>query len=58
MGKIKVHILQRIFKVYGKDRIILVKPKQLRYWIPSIALRDADETFADYLKARYQNAQR
>ncbi len=52
-----IHI-QRVLKLYGRDRIILAKPKQLRYWIPSIALRDADETFADYLKARYQNAQR
>lgn len=49
---------QRIFKAYGRDKIILAKPKQLRYWIPSIALRDADETFADYLNARYQYAQR
>lgn len=44
---------QRILKVFGKDCIILAKPKQLRYWLPSIALRDADETFADYIKARY-----
>jgi len=51
----KTH-LQRIIKIYGQDRLVLVKPKQLRYWLPSIALRDADETFADYLKARYQNA--
>lgn len=50
-----VHI-QKIMKVYGKDSIILVKPKQLRYWLPSIALRDADEVFADYVKARYQDA--
>lgn len=49
---------QRILKVYGKDRLIIAKPKQLRYWIPSIALRDADETFADYIKARYQDAKR
>ncbi len=48
----KVHI-QRIIKAYGKDSIILAKPKQLRYWLPSIALRDADETFADYIKSRY-----
>lgn len=47
-----IHI-QKIMKVYGKDSIILVKPKQLRYWLPSIALRDADEVFADYVKARY-----
>lgn len=50
-----IHI-QKIMKVYGKDSIILVKPKQLRYWLPSIALRDADEVFADYVKARYQDA--
>lgn len=48
----KVHI-QRIIKAYGQDSIILAKPKQLRYWLPSIALRDADETFADYIKSRY-----
>jgi hypothetical protein len=48
--------VQRIMKVYGQDCIILIKPKQLRYWLPSIALRDADETFADYIKARYQHA--
>jgi len=48
--------IQKIMKVYGNDSIILVKPKQLRYWIPSIALRDADEAFADYIKARYQDA--
>ncbi|GHT04460.1 type I endonuclease-methyltransferase fusion protein [Bacteroidia bacterium] len=47
---------QRIMKFYGKDCIILVKPKQLRYWLPSIALRDADEVFADYYKSRYPNA--
>jgi hypothetical protein len=46
--------IQRIIKIYGKDTIILAKPKQLRYWLPSIALRDADEAFADYIKARYQ----
>ncbi|MBP1618061.1 MAG: SAM-dependent methyltransferase [Bacteroidetes bacterium] len=48
----KTHI-QRIIKAYGQDSIILAKPKQLRYWLPSIALRDADETFADYIKSRY-----
>jgi len=45
--------IQRIMKVYGKDCIILIKPKQMRYWLQSIALRDADETFADYIKTRY-----
>lgn len=48
--------IQKIIKVYGQDTIILAKPKQLRYWLPSIALRDADESFADYVKSRYHNA--
>lgn len=48
--------IQKIIKVYGQDSIILAKPKQLRYWLPSIALRDADESFADYVKSRYYNA--
>jgi hypothetical protein len=48
--------IQKIMKIYGQDYIILAKPKQLRYWLPSIAIRDADETFADYIKARYHNA--
>jgi len=50
----KSYHIQRIIKIYGKDTIILAKPKQLRYWLPSIALQDADEAFADYIKARYQ----
>ena len=52
-AKAKSSHIQRIMKIYGKDCIILAKPKQLRYWLPSIALRDADEAFADYIKARY-----
>ncbi|MCF6332494.1 MAG: N-6 DNA methylase [Draconibacterium sp.] len=48
--------IQKIIKAYGQDTIILAKPKQLRYWLPSIALRDADEIFADYIKSRYHNA--
>jgi hypothetical protein len=48
--------IQKIIKVYGQDTIILAKPKQLRYWLPSIALRDADDSFADYVKSRYYNA--
>lgn len=52
-GKGKSSHTQKILKVYGKDCIILAKPKQLRYWLSSIAMRDADEAFADYIKARY-----
>lgn len=48
--------IQKIIKVYGQDSIILAKPKQQRYWLLSIALRDADEIFADYFKSRHANA--
>lgn len=52
-AKNKGYHIQRVLKIYGKDTIILVKPKSLRYWLQSIALRDADETFADYVKAGF-----
>jgi hypothetical protein len=48
--------VQKIIKIYGTDLIILAKPKQFRYWLLSIALRDADESFADYIEARRPNA--
>jgi hypothetical protein len=50
--KYNVHI-QRILKFYSKDSIVLSKPKQLRYWLQSVALRDADETFTDYIKSGF-----
>ncbi|MBN2747737.1 MAG: N-6 DNA methylase, partial [Bacteroidales bacterium] len=37
-------LIKRVVRFYGENRIILIKPKQLRYWLKSIALRDADET--------------
>ena len=45
--------IQKLLKLYSKDTIIIAKPKQHRYWLKSIALRDADETFADYVKAGF-----
>ena len=39
--------IKRIVKVYHKNVIFLYKPNQKRYWLPSIAVRDADETFVD-----------
>lgn len=47
---------QRIMKIYGTDTVIFIKPKQIKYWLKSIALRDADEVFADYIKARHTDA--
>jgi hypothetical protein len=37
----------RIARIYDGACIYLVKPNRLRYWLRSIALRDADETLAD-----------
>ncbi len=42
--------VKRIIKVYHKNVIILYKPNQKRYWLKSIAIRDADETFIDLYK--------
>lgn len=45
--------INRVVKVYDGDIIYLVKPKELRYWLQSIALRDADETIVDLYNAGY-----
>lgn len=37
----------RIARIYDGNFIFLLKPDRLRYWLRSIALRDADETLAD-----------
>lgn len=37
----------RIARIYDGACIYLLKPNRLRYWLRSIALRDADETLAD-----------
>ena len=42
--------VKRIIKVYHKNVILLYKPNQKRYWLRSIAIRDADETFNDLYK--------
>lgn len=45
--------LIKIVKLYQKNKIYLLKPKSLRFWLRSIALRDADEVFSDLIKAGY-----
>jgi len=37
----------RIARLYDGACIYLLKPNRLRYWLRSVALRDADETLAD-----------
>ena len=39
--------ITRIARIYDGPCIYLLKPDRLRYWLRSVALRDADETLAD-----------
>lgn len=45
--------IKRIFKLYDKNIIYIIKPKQYRFWFKSIAVRDADDTFVDLINMRY-----
>lgn len=45
--------INRVVKIYDGDLVYLIKPKELRYWLESIALRDGDETIVDLYKAGY-----
>ena len=40
----------RIARIYDGSCIYLLKPNRLRYWLRSIALRDADEALADLVE--------
>ena len=37
----------RVARIYDDRFIFLLKPNQTRYWLKSVALRDADETTTD-----------
>ena len=37
----------RLARIYDGNFIFLLKPDRLRYWLRSVALRDADETLSD-----------
>ena len=41
--------ISKIIRSYGDGIIRIIKPKQLRFWLKSKALRDADDTFEDIL---------
>ena len=41
---------RRIIRFYEGNTIIIVKPDRLRNWIPSTAIRDADETLVDLVE--------
>lgn len=48
-----VRVLRSYHHINGYDVLILRKPSTKRYWLQSIALRDADETFNDLKKAGF-----
>lgn len=45
--------VNRILRYYGENTLYLIKPKQLRYWLKSLALRDADDSLQDLIKAGF-----
>ncbi len=45
--------INRILRLYEENVIFMIKPNQKRFWLRSIALRDADETLADLLEQGY-----
>lgn len=49
----KIH---KILKIYKGSNIIFIKPRKLKYWRKSIALRDADEIITDFLSRFQQDA--
>lgn len=46
--------INRILKIYGENTITFVKPKNLRYWLKSIALRDMDDILDDVINKSYK----
>jgi len=47
-------LYKRIIKLYHqRDMVYLAKPKTLRYWLKSIAMRDANEVFTDLVSSGY-----
>lgn len=52
-GVIHKRIIRKYKHIDGYDCLYLIKPKTRRYWLQSIALRDADDTFIDLRKAGF-----
>lgn len=44
---------RRILRLYQKDIVFLIKPNTLKYWLKSIALRDASDVMNDFIKSGY-----
>lgn len=44
---------RRVLRLYQKDIVFLIKPNTLRYWLKSIALRDASDVMIDLINSGY-----
>ncbi len=44
---------RRVLRLYQKDIVFLVKPNTLKYWLKSIALRDASDVMNDFINSGY-----
>lgn len=44
---------QRVVRLYQNDIIYLIKPKMLKYWLNSVALRDATDVMQDLIASGY-----
>ncbi len=43
----------RVLRYYSDNVLLIIKPNQLRYWIRSTAIRDADETLVNLREQGY-----
>lgn len=50
--------INRVIRIYQKNTLYLIKPKQLRYWLRSIAIRDADKTVSDLIEMEFSCAKK
>lgn len=43
-------LINKVLRIYSPNKITLIKPKKLRFWLKSIALQDSDEIFDDIIE--------
>lgn len=53
LHKKEVAFYNRIMVIYEKNTVHFLKPNKYRYWLNSIAVRDADRVFADMVASGY-----
>lgn len=41
--------IKKISLIYSQNQVLIIKPKQLRYWLKSVALLDVETTIADVI---------